>query len=111
MDGTDEKIEMTITINRLVAPLLYDALAGCRSPRQRAMRLRALAESALREPAQRGSHDVSPPQTVRTAIVAPRAELDASPQTDIQILRVAEVEAGAHDPATDSLADELSGYF
>ncbi|MBN3776578.1 hypothetical protein G3O06_03235 [Burkholderia sp. Ac-20345] len=44
-----DKIEMTITINELVSPLLFERLRACPSARRRAAVLKALAESALRQ--------------------------------------------------------------
>ncbi|WP_175958044.1 hypothetical protein [Burkholderia sp. BCC0405] len=44
-----DKIEMTITINELVSPLLFERLSACPSARRRAALLKALAESALRQ--------------------------------------------------------------
>lgn len=49
-----EPIRMTVVINPLVSPLTHEALSTCRSARERAMRLRALAESALRQAATGG---------------------------------------------------------
>ncbi|MCP3708959.1 hypothetical protein M3I54_18510 [Paraburkholderia sp. CNPSo 3274] len=45
----NNKIEMTMTINPLVSPLLYERLSRCTTPRERAMIFRSLAEAQLRE--------------------------------------------------------------
>lgn len=54
-----EPIRMTVVINPLVSPLTHEALSTCRSARERAMRLRALAESALRQAASSNRGDDS----------------------------------------------------
>ncbi|MFX1695327.1 hypothetical protein [Paraburkholderia sp. A1RO-1] len=43
------KIEMEITINPLVSPLLYERLSRCTTARERAAVFRSLAEARLRE--------------------------------------------------------------
>ncbi|MCX5543213.1 hypothetical protein M3A49_27630 [Paraburkholderia sp. CNPSo 3076] len=45
----NDKIEMTITINPLVSPLLYERLSRCTTARERAAVFRSLAEAELRE--------------------------------------------------------------
>jgi hypothetical protein len=44
-----ESIKMTVVINPLVSPLLFDALSSCKSARARASNFKALAGGMLRE--------------------------------------------------------------
>ncbi|MCG5077281.1 hypothetical protein [Paraburkholderia tagetis] len=59
-----DKIEMTVTVNPLVSPKLYQRLRACSSPRERAIVFRALAEARLwdetmgnAQPVERGAPD------------------------------------------------------
>lgn len=107
----DDNIRMTVVINPLVSPLLHEALADCRTPRERAMRLRALAESALREPSQQGRNNgraerVEPPQLER-----PRPVPVALQETGVQILRVEESATNGDGFASASLGEELAAFL
>jgi hypothetical protein len=111
MDDTDDSIRMTVTINPLVSPLLHEALSRCRSARERAMRLRALAESALREPSQRGRDDVPMHEARAPVIERPRAVPAISPDDGVQILRVADFEKDATGLDSASLGNQLAEFF
>ncbi|MFM0158234.1 hypothetical protein [Paraburkholderia sediminicola] len=107
----DDNITMTIVINPLVSPLLHEALSGYRSARQRAIRLRALAESALREPTHRARNDGNTERPQSPSFEQTRPAAAAPEEAGVQILRV-------HDSATDgdgfasaSLGEELAGFF
>ncbi|WP_208455431.1 hypothetical protein, partial [Burkholderia gladioli] len=84
----DASYKMTVTINQLVSPLLHDALSGCHSARARAMRLRALAESALRQPVQRDASHATPQPSGPPVVARSRTEATVSQETGVQILRV-----------------------
>ncbi|CAB3805058.1 hypothetical protein LMG28688_06098 [Paraburkholderia caffeinitolerans] len=53
-----EKIEMTVTVNPLVSPKLYQRLRACSSPRERAIVFRALAEARLWDETMGNAHPV-----------------------------------------------------
>lgn len=79
----NDKIEMTVTVNPLVSPKLYQRLRACSSPRERAIVFRALAEARLwdetmgnAQPVERGAPDrreaPSVPAPVRQQHTAPQ---------------------------------------
>ncbi|MFL9995254.1 hypothetical protein PQR34_32345 [Paraburkholderia sediminicola] len=107
----DDNITMTIVINPLVSPLLHEALSGYRSARQRAMRLRALAESALREPTQRTRDAGNTQQPDLTALERPGPAPVVPQETGVQVLRIHESATGADGLASGSFREELAGYF
>jgi len=53
-----DKIEMTVTVNPLVSPKLYQRLRACSSPRERAIVFRALAEARLWDETMGNAHPV-----------------------------------------------------
>ncbi|HDR8993771.1 MAG: hypothetical protein ACN6QT_12050 [Burkholderia contaminans] len=107
-----DKIEMTVTINPLVSPLLFERLSACTSARHRATILRSLAEATLRQeltgyvraPAQATPHAYSAPAP---APVRAPAAVDAE---GFQLLRV---DDSGHESAGfgDELGGQLAGYF
>ncbi|WP_321810269.1 MULTISPECIES: hypothetical protein [unclassified Burkholderia] len=109
-----DKIEMTITINELVSPLLFERLSACPSARRRAAVLKALAESALRQELTGQVRVVTP--AVAAPLVTP-ASPHATParatgarnSDEFQVLSVGD---GSLDGAgfDDSLHDQLGAW-
>jgi hypothetical protein len=103
-----DKIEMTVTINPLVSPLLFERLSACTSARQRATILRSLAEATLRQEltgyARAPAHATSAPAP---AVARAPAAIDAD---GFQLLRV---DDSGHESAGfgDELGGQLAGYF
>lgn len=54
----NDKIEMTVTVNPLVSPKLFQRLRACSSPRERAIVFRALAEARLWDETMGNAHPV-----------------------------------------------------
>ncbi|AIV73856.1 hypothetical protein X994_6379 (plasmid) [Burkholderia pseudomallei] len=109
-----EKIEMTITINELVSPLLFERLSSCSSARRRAAVLKALAESALRR--ELTGHAVAPPPpAANPAAPAPRQDpparqVNAVENDEFLVLSVGD---GSHDRTSfdDALHDQLGAWM
>ncbi|MGS0896857.1 hypothetical protein ACVBGC_30630 [Burkholderia stagnalis] len=109
-----DKIEMTITINELVSPLLFERLSSCPSARRRAAVLKALAESALRHELT-GHVVAAPPPPAILAEPAPRQDAPARQMKtveadDFQVLSVGD---GSHDRSSfdDALHDQLGTWM
>ncbi|MDN7805765.1 hypothetical protein [Burkholderia gladioli] len=110
-----DKIEMTITINELVSPLLFERLSSCSSARRRAAVLKALAESALRKELidQVAS---ARPAVAAAAVASPMPRHDGPIRTagkvDSDEFRVLSVGDGSEDrPAfDDGLSDQLGAW-
>ncbi|WP_334033618.1 hypothetical protein [Burkholderia gladioli] len=110
-----DKIEMTITINELVSPLLFERLSSCSSARRRAAVLKALAESALRKELidQVAS---ARPAVAAAAVASAMPRLDGPIRTagkvDSDEFRVLSVGDGSEDrPAfDDGLSDQLGAW-
>lgn len=108
-----DKIEMTITINELVSPLLFERLSSCPSARRRAAVLKALAESALRQELT-GRAVAAPATTASLAVPTPRQDTAASAgstvdRDEFQILSVGD---GSLDRASfdDAFHDQLEAW-
>ncbi|CAG9255160.1 conserved hypothetical protein [Paraburkholderia unamae] len=130
------KIEMTVTINSLVSPLLFEKLSGCATPRERAILLRALAEAAIRRDLLGGGSTIAsdlghrpagiaaPTQQAGLAHSQPTAQetfanrsalsvestTNKNPDEGFQTLRVAD----SVDTAPgfgDDLGSQLAGFF
>ncbi|MDF0506412.1 hypothetical protein POK33_37300 [Burkholderia cenocepacia] len=108
-----DKIEMTITINELVTPLLFERLSSCPSARRRAAVLKALAESALRQELT-GRAVAAPATTASLAVPTPRRDAAASAgstvdRDEFQILSVGD---GSLDRASfdDAFHDQLEAW-
>ncbi|WP_175831173.1 hypothetical protein [Burkholderia cepacia] len=106
-----DKIEMTITINELVSPLLFERLSACPSARRRAAVLKALAESAIRQELTGQVRAVTPAVAEPLATPAsphatPARTTGASDSDAFQVLSVGD---GSLDGAgfADSLHDQL----
>ena len=109
-----DKIEMTITINELVSPLLFERLRTCPSARRRAAVLKALAESALRQEL------TGQPRIVTPAVAAPpvtpasplATQARATGAHDDDAFQVLSVGDGSLDGAgfDDSLHDQLGAW-
>ncbi|WP_325090398.1 hypothetical protein [Burkholderia contaminans] len=107
-----DKIEMTVTINPLVSPLLFERLSACTSARHRAAILKSLAETTLRQeltgyvhaPAQTKTQAYSPP---------PAAAARAAGGIDNEGFQVLRVDDSGHESAGfgDELGGQLAGYF
>ena len=109
-----DKIEMTITINELVSPLLFERLSSCSSARRRAAVLKALAESALRQELT-GHVVAAPPTAAAPAVPTPRQDVSARPvgtveNDEFQVLSVGD---GSHDRTSfdDALHDQLGAWM
>ncbi|MCA7954243.1 hypothetical protein LGM43_28645 [Burkholderia seminalis] len=106
-----DKIEMTITINELVSPLLFERLSACPSARRRAAVLKALAESALRHELTGQALVVTP--AVAAPLVAPTSpratQACATGADEGDAFQVLSVGDGSLDGAgfADSLHDQL----
>ncbi|KVK89423.1 hypothetical protein [Burkholderia sp. MSMB1498] len=109
-----DKIEMTITINELVSPLLFERLSACPTARRRAAVLKALAESALR--LEMIGHVVAAPR-VATPLPPPAArqapQLRDSSAGDSEGFQVIRVGDGNLDSADfgDALHDQLGTWL
>ncbi|MCR4471741.1 MULTISPECIES: hypothetical protein [unclassified Burkholderia] len=107
-----DKIEMTVTINPLVSPLLFERLSACTSARHRATILRSLAEATLRQeltgyaraPAQATTQTYSPP---------PAAAARTPAAVDNEGFQVLRVDDSGHESSGfgDELGGQLAGYF
>ncbi|MGG2041485.1 MULTISPECIES: hypothetical protein [unclassified Burkholderia] len=108
-----DKIEMTITINELVSPLLFERLSSCASARRRAAVLKALAESALRAELIGQVAPVPPPLAAVTS-PTPRQEVPVRPVStpENDELRVLRVGDGTNDRTSfdDALHDQLGAW-
>ncbi|PCE30278.1 hypothetical protein [Burkholderia ubonensis] len=109
-----DKIEMTITINELVSPLLFERLSTCPSARRRAAVLKSLAEAALRQELT-GHGITAPPAAATFATPTPRQapparNTDAGGSEEFQMLRVGD---GSLDRVgfDDSLNDQLGTWM
>ncbi|KWB20909.1 hypothetical protein WL32_17460 [Burkholderia cepacia] len=109
-----DKIEMTITINELVSPLLFERLSTCPSARRRAAVLKALAESALRQELTGKALVVTP--AVATPLASPASpqamQARATGADDSDAFQVLSVGDGSLDGASfdDSLHDQLGAW-
>ncbi|MCP3712277.1 hypothetical protein M3I54_35950 [Paraburkholderia sp. CNPSo 3274] len=103
-----DKIEMTVTVNPLVSPKLYQRLRACSSPRERAIVFRALAEARLWDetmgnahPVERGAPDrreaTAVPVYIRQATPVP---LDVAPSQNAATGTSAVVSRGPIAPST-----------
>ncbi|MXN76479.1 hypothetical protein GR157_17265 [Burkholderia sp. 4701] len=109
-----DKIEMTITINELVSPLLFERLTTYSSARRRAAVLKALAESALRH--ELTGHVVAAPPPAATMAEptsrqdAPARKVSTVENDEFQVLRVGD---GSLDRPgfDDSLQDQLGAWM
>ncbi|RQV14908.1 hypothetical protein DF039_20900 [Burkholderia cenocepacia] len=108
-----DKIEMTITINELVSPLLFERLSSCPSARRRAAVLKALAESALRQELT-GQAVAAPAPTAPLATPTPRqdAAARANSTVDHDEFQVLSVGDGSLDRTSfdDALHDQLGAW-
>ncbi|MBU9589479.1 hypothetical protein [Burkholderia multivorans] len=109
-----DKIEMTITINELVSPLLFERLSACSSARRRAALLKALAESALRHELT-GRFVAAPTTAGRVAELASRQDtparsLNAVENDEFKVLSVGD---GSDDRTTfdEALHDQLGAWM
>ncbi|WP_321891000.1 MULTISPECIES: hypothetical protein [Burkholderia cepacia complex] len=108
-----DKIEMTITINELVSPLLFERLSSCPSARRRAAVLKALAESALRQ--ELTGRAVAAPATA-ASLAAPTPRQDAAARAgstvDHDEFQVLSVGDGSLDRTSfdDALHDQLGAW-
>ncbi|WP_176091244.1 hypothetical protein [Burkholderia ambifaria] len=109
-----DKIEMTITINELVSPLLFGRLSSCPSARRRAAVLKALAESALRQELT-GQAVAAPATKAPLATPTPRqhAAARAVSTVDQEEFQVLSVGDGSHDQTSfdDALHDQLGAWM
>ncbi|VWC46890.1 hypothetical protein BLA23254_07430 [Burkholderia lata] len=111
-----DKIEMTITINELVSPLLFERLSACPSARRRAALLKALAESALRQEltGRGGVASLAPVATAPFATQPSRQFEPVRPSStgDNEGFEVLSVGDGSHDGARfdDSLHEQLGAW-
>ncbi|KWK06015.1 hypothetical protein BGV52_18275 [Burkholderia ubonensis] len=109
-----DKFEMTITINELVSPLLFERLSTCPSARRRAAVLKSLAEAALRQELT-GRGIAAPPAAATFAPPAPRPAHSArnTGAGDIEEFQVIRVGDGNLDRAgfDDSLHDQLGTWM
>ncbi|WP_175657486.1 hypothetical protein [Burkholderia ambifaria] len=108
-----DKIEMTITINELVSPLLFERLSSCPSARRRAAVLKALAEAALRQELT-GHAVAAPASTAPLATPTPRRDAaarvgSAVDHGEFQVLSVGD---GSLDRTSfdDGLHDQLGAW-
>ena len=108
-----DKIEMTITINELVSPLLFERLNSCPSARRRAAVLKALAEAALRQELT-GHAVAAPASTAPLATPTPRrdAAARAGSAVDHGEFQVVSVGDGSLDRTSfdDGLHDQLGAW-
>ncbi|HKR42912.1 MAG TPA: hypothetical protein VJU59_25075 [Paraburkholderia sp.] len=109
----NNKIEMTITINPLVSPLLYERLSLCTTPRERATIFRSLAEAELREQLM---------QRTRASQLGSALSTSAHPKTSRLSAKDASATEGYQTLATDDAAhlapkfsvellNQLAGYL
>lgn len=111
-----DKIEMTITINELVSPLLFERLSSCSSARRRAAVLKALAESALRKELIDQVASARPAVADAAAVASPMPRHDGPIRTAGKVgsdeFRVLTVGDGSDDrPAfDDGLSDQLGAW-
>ncbi len=99
---------MTVVINPLVTPLLFNALSQCSSARERALRLRALAEASLRQ--QLTGLPSQAPTLQIPAEARPAAQM-ASTEPDLQIIRFDENYGNDGAIASESLGDQFAAFF
>lgn len=100
-----DKIEMTVTVNPLVSPKLYQRLRACSSPRERAIVFRALAEARLwdetmgnAQPVERGASDSrEPPYMPVTSRQEHPVQREAAP-TQPAAARSAEIASRSPSP-------------
>ncbi|WP_323122487.1 hypothetical protein [Burkholderia alba] len=108
-----DKIEMTITINELVSPLLFERLSTCSSARRRAAVLKALAESALRH--ELTGHVVTAPPPAILGDAPPRQDALARQVSTVENdeFQVLSVGDGSHDRTSfdDALHDQLGAWM
>lgn len=105
-----ENIKMTVVINPLISPLLSDALSGCRSARERATLLKALAERALRQQLTGRIEAVStiePTSGHPEVVAAPKAELVEG----LQLLKISDSAGDASAFPGGSLGNEVASFF
>ena len=79
----NDKIEMTVTVNPLVSPKLYQRLRACSSPRERAIVFRALAEARLWDETMGNAHPVergAPDRREAPSVPVPVRQQQAVPQ-------------------------------
>jgi hypothetical protein len=109
MDETS--IRMTIVVNPLVTPLLFEQLQACKTARSRATRLKALAEASLRQQLTgRAAYDATPAKPSPTP--ASTATTIEPPADDgFQVLRTSDVEGSTNEDESGSLANAFAGYF
>ena len=105
-----ENIRMTVVINPLISPMLFDALSGCRSARERAARFKALAESALRQQLAGRVSSVSTPDSTNAESITAQA-LTSPPDDGLQALHVSDSTGEDGRFATGSLCSELAGLM
>ncbi|RXV64483.1 hypothetical protein D1006_39845 [Burkholderia stabilis] len=109
-----DKIEMTVTINELVSPLLFERLSACSSARRRAAVLKALAESALRHELTGHVVAASQPAAILAEPAprqgAPARQVDTVENDEFQVLSVGD---GSHDRTSfdDALHDQLGAWM
>ncbi|WP_175773001.1 hypothetical protein [Paraburkholderia phenazinium] len=104
-----DNIKMTVVINPLISPLLFDVLAGCGSARERAARLKALAESALRQQLT-GRMEAIPAGESKgagTAMAYSAGGIDEA----LQVLQVSDGTNDNRGFSGDSLGHEMASFF
>ncbi|MEX3991348.1 hypothetical protein AB4Y35_11265 [Paraburkholderia sp. EG286A] len=109
----NNKIEMTITINPLVSPLLYERLSSCTTPRERAAVFRSLAEAELREQLMQRTR-ASQRESVLSTSARPKTSRlpvsDAIATEDFQTL-TADDAAHVAPKFSVELLNQLAGYL
>jgi hypothetical protein len=109
MDET--AIRMTVVINPLVTPLLFEQLSACQSARRRAARLKALAEASLRQQLTPGLAYAPPPPTPSQATTNPADMAQPPSDEGFQVLRIPDADGSSNEGESEPLADAFAGYF
>jgi len=107
-----DKIEMTVTINPLVSPLLFERLSACTSARQRAAILKSLAEATLRQ--ELTGYARAPAQATPPAYSPPAPASARAPATiDNEGFQLLQVDDSGHENGGfgDELRGQLAGHF
>jgi hypothetical protein len=107
------KIEMEITINALVSPLLYDRLSHCATARERAAVFRSLAEAHLREESMQRTRTSNLRTVLPTSAHPTTSRLSANDAIATEDFQTLSVDDAAHLAPKFSvdLLNQLVGYL
>jgi hypothetical protein len=101
----DEGIRMTVVINPVITPLLFDALKNVPSARTRALLLKTLAENALRY------QEAGNTQTRDEASSIASTRRMPEPDEGLQLIRVDDSSAIGHGVESESIRDQFASFF